>query len=119
MMHQLEIILDVFHFQGIVGKFRRQCLESDFNTGNLIKALIDDPHAALSQERQNFISVKNQITYAEFTVILPISASGHGQVIDGRSIGSSGSYCQIQIIHLETLFNGFITQYRKNFSTFQ
>ena len=78
---QLEVFLDIFHFQRVMGEFRRKGFEGDFDPCHIIETLVNDAHAALPQFGKDFVAVHDQITGLETTIRLSVMPAGQSNVI--------------------------------------
>ena len=103
-MDELEVIFDIFHFKGVVGKFRRQSFESYFNTGSFIETLVNYAHTALTEFGKNFVAVHNQITDRKPAIRLPVAFPRHGHIVSsGTDMFPPRNNWFIYIIHKQFL----------------
>ena len=93
-MDQLEVVLDVIHLKGIVGKFRRQGFEGDFDARGLVETLVNHAHSALSQLGKDLVAPHDQVAGFKTPIRLPVMMPGHGLIhirhIHRRALGRDG-----------------------------
>ena len=79
--YQLEIILDIFHFDGIMTQFRRQGFQCNFDSGRFVKTLIHHTHTTLTEFRKDFIPGHDQIADLESAIRFAVARTGHRGII--------------------------------------
>ena len=103
-VNQLEILLDVFHFQRVMRKFRRQGFQGDFNPRRFIETFVNHAHAPLTEFGQDFIAFHNQIAGLEPSIRFAVPFSRHGLIISNDLVmRSPRRHRFIRIIHFSIL----------------
>ena len=79
--NQLEVIFDILHFNSTVAQFRRQCFESNFDTGSFIETAVNHAHSALTEFCKDFITAHNQIADIKSAVRFSVSLPGERCIV--------------------------------------